>query len=30
MITSGGVGFEPYGTEVMPRSQPHVRIESGG
>lgn len=29
MITSGCVGFEPYGTEIVPWSQPRVRIESG-
>ena len=22
-------GFEPYGSEVVPWSQPHIRIESG-
>ena len=28
--TSGRVGFEPYGAEVVPWSQADVRVESGG
>src|ERR1700722_5691222 len=28
--TSGRVGFEPYGAEVVPWSQAYVRVESGG
>jgi hypothetical protein len=27
--TSGCVGLEPYGAEVVPWSQAHVRVESG-